>query len=218
MKAFLMDLASRPSFAKKLVDFAMSHQLELTKAVIDEAEPDAVRLGNDMGINESLFFPPRLYKEIFNPWERRLVREYHKRGVFVFHHCHGNINLILKDMVATGIDAIDPLDPYDGMNLAEIKDKYGDKLTLRGGICKYIGTYDQRQIREHIEDRLNTGAPGSGFIIQSAGGLPHDMPKENFHYYKKALNKRGVARSVGLAASEGEPLQDGGGEGVDSGA
>ncbi len=189
MRNFLMDLVMNPGFARRLVDFAMSRQLELTKAIIDEAKPDAIRLGNDMGTNESLFFAPKAYREIFNPWERRLVREYHRRGVFVFHHCHGNINLILRDMVGTGIDAIDPLDPCDGMDLAELKQKYGDKLTLRGGICKLIGTYDGKQIRAHLEDRLRIGAPSGGFIIQSAGGLPHDMPKENFPYYKETLNK-----------------------------
>lgn len=188
MRTFLMDLVRNPGFAKRLVDFAMSHQLELTKAIIDEAEPDAIRMGNDMGTNESLFFHPRIYKEILNPWERRLVREYHRRGAFVFHHCHGNINLIFRDMIGTDVDAIDPLDPYDGMDLAELKDTYGDKVTLRGGVCKFIGTYDRRQIREHLEDRLRIGAPGGGFILQSAGGLPHNMPRGNFRYYKEILD------------------------------
>ncbi len=189
MRTFLMDLVRDRPLAKKMVKFAMSRQLELTKAIIDEAGPDAIRLGNDMGINQSLFFPPRVYKEIFNPWERRLARAYHRRGVFVFHHCHGNVNLILKEMVATGIDAIDPLDPCDGMDLAQIKEKYGERITLRGGICKLIGKYDQGEIRRHIGDRVRIGAPGGGFIIQSAGGLPHDMPRENFLFYKDSLNR-----------------------------
>ncbi len=189
MRTFLMDLVRDRSLAKRLVKFAMSHQLELTKAIIDEAEPDAIRLGNDMGTNQSLFFPPRVYNEIFNPWERRLVRAYHRRGAFVFHHCHGNVNLILKEMVATGIDAMDPLDPCDGMDLTEVKEKYGDRLTLRGGICKLIGTWDRKEIREHIQDRIRIGAPGGGFIIQSAGGLPHNMPRKNFHFYKDSLNR-----------------------------
>jgi hypothetical protein len=41
----------------------------------------------------------------------------------VLHHCHGNINLILREMVDTGIDSLDPLGPCDGMDLAEIKEK-----------------------------------------------------------------------------------------------
>jgi len=184
MKGFLMDLARDRRFARKLVNFSMGNQLELTKAIIDEARPNAIRLGNDMGTNESLFFPPKVYMEIFNPWERRLAREYHRRGCFVFHHCHGNINLILRDMVASGVDAIDPMDPDDGIDLAEVKEKYGDRVTLRGGISKYIGTYDRKGIREHMLDRLRVAAPGGGYIIQSAGGLPHDMPRGNFQFYK----------------------------------
>jgi len=189
LTTFLKDIVRNPAFAKKLVDFAMSHQLELTKAIIDEAKPDAIRLGNDMGTTENLFFPPKAYREIFNPWEKRLVREYHKRGTFVFHHCHGNINLIFRDMVETGIDAIDPLDPYDGINLAEIKEKYGDRITLRGGICKYIGEYTKKQLYEHIADRFRIGSPGGGFIIQSASGLPYIMGRENILYYKKVIEK-----------------------------
>ncbi len=189
LEAFLIDIVRRPAFARRLVDFAMSQQLELTKAVIDQAGPHAVRLGNDMGTTRSLFFPPKAYREIFNPWERRLVDEYHRRGVFVFHHCHGNINLILGDMVETGIDAIDPLDPYDGIDLAEVKEKYGDRITLRGGICKYIGMYSREQIRRHVADRVSIGAPGGGYIIQSAGGLPPEMPRENFQYYKETVDR-----------------------------
>jgi len=188
LTAFLKDIVRDPAFAKKLVDFAMSRQLELTKAIIDEAKPDAIRLGNDMGTTQSLFFSPKAYKEIFNPWEKRLVQEYHKKGVFVFHHCHGNINLILKDMVETGIDAIDPLDPHDGINLAEVKEKYGDKITLRGGMSKYIGTYNRNQIYEHVSDRIRTAAPGGGYIISSSAGLPTEMPKENVLFYRETVN------------------------------
>jgi hypothetical protein len=186
---FLMDIVRDPVFAKRLVDFAMSNQLELTKAIIDEAKPHAIRLGNDMGTKENLFFSPQAYNKIFNPWEKKLVKEYHKRDVFVFHHCHGNINLIFKDIVETGIDAIDPLDPYDGINLIEIKEKYGDKITLRGGIGKYVGEYNKKQIYEHVVDRLKIGSPGGGFIIQSSGGLLHTMGKENIQYYKKIIKK-----------------------------
>ncbi len=189
LTTFLTDIVKDPYFAKRLVEFAMKNQIELSKAFIDEAEIDAIRLGNDMGTTRSLFFSPRAYKEIFNPWEKRLVYEYHKRGVFVFYHCHGNINLIFKDLVDTGIDAIDPLDPDDGINLAEIKEKYGDRITLRGGISKYIGRYNKREIYEHVKDRIRIAAPGGGFILQSAGGLPQDMPKENFYYYKKIINE-----------------------------
>ena len=185
---FLMDIARDRNFAKRLVEFGMKHQIELSKAILDEAGLDAIRIGNDMGTTRSLFFSPEAYKDIFHTWEKRLVKEYHKRGVFVFHHCHGNINLILKEMVDTGIDALDPLDPKV-IDLAEVKEKYGDRITLRGGISKYIGTYNRREIYEHVSDRIRIGAPGGGYILMSAGGLPHVMPKENVIHYKEVVKR-----------------------------
>ncbi len=186
---FLMDMATNLSFAKRLVEFGMKPQIELSKMIIDEAKVDAIRIGNDMGTTESLFFSPRAYKEVIHPWLERLVNVYHKKGVFVFHHCHGNINLIFKEIVDAGFDSIDPLDPHDGINLAEVKEKYGERITLRGGISKYIGTWNKKQIVEHVADRLRTGAPGGGYVLMSGGGLPHNMPKENGIHYKELINK-----------------------------
>ena len=185
---FLMDVAGNPSFAKRLVEFGMNPQIELSKAITDEADIDAIRLGNDMGTTRSLFFSPKAYKEIFHPWEKRLVKVYHKKGVFVFHHCHGNINSIFKDMVDAGVDAIDPLDSTV-IDLAEVKEKYGDRITLRGGVNKYIGTYDKKQIYEHVSECIRNGAPNGGYILTSAGGLPHLMPKRNVIYYKELRKK-----------------------------
>ncbi|RLI45754.1 hypothetical protein DRO64_02030 [Candidatus Bathyarchaeota archaeon] len=189
LKQFLMDIVRDPEFAKKLVEFAMKPQIEVSKMIIDEAKVDAIRIGGDMGTSESLMFSPKAYKEIFHPWLKRLVDEYHKRGVFVFRHCHGNINLIFEDMVNAGFDSIDPLDPHDGMDLHEIKEKYGERITLRGGISSHIGTYSKKQIYKHLAEVLNIGAPGGGYILMSAGQIPPDMPVENVLYYRELINK-----------------------------
>lgn len=88
-----------------------------------------------------------------------------------------------------GFDSIDPLDPHDGINLAEIKKKYGEKITLRGGISGHIGTYSKKQIYDHLVRVFNIGAPGGGYILMSAGQIPPDMCKENVTYYKKLISK-----------------------------
>lgn len=53
-------------------------------------------------------------------------------------HSHGNINKIIRCLYDIGIDILNPLDPYDGMNVVELIEKYGDMITFVGGINKFF--------------------------------------------------------------------------------
>jgi hypothetical protein len=64
-------------------------------------------------------------------------------------------------------------------------------------VGKLIGTLDRRGIREHVADRVNIAAPGGGYILALAGGLPHDIPRENFQYYKEIVNELRKYSGVG---------------------
>lgn len=188
LKEFLLDMVRNPSFAEKMVEFAIKPQIELSKIIIDEAGVHAIHIGGDLGTNKSLMMSPNSYRRILYPWEKNLVETYHKKGVKVFRHCHGNINLILNDIINAGYDSIDPLEPYEDMNLTEIKEKYGEKISLRGGISKYIGMWSQKQLEEHVSSVIRIAAPEGGYIIQSAGGAPKEMPRENVFHYRKLIN------------------------------
>jgi len=189
LEQLLIDIVRNPNFVSRLIEFAMNVQMEASKMMIDETGVDAVRIGGDLGTTTGLFFSPKAYKEIFHPWFKKLVDTYHKKGVFVFRHCHGNINPLFKYIVSEGFDSIDPLDPYDGVCLAEVKEKYGDKIALRGGITGHIGTFSLEQLREHVVSCFRIGAPGGGYIFMCSGGIPHDMAKENLYYYRQLVNK-----------------------------
>jgi hypothetical protein len=44
----------------------------------------------------------------------------------VFKHTDGNITKILDLIVDTGIDGLRPIDPMAGMDLGDVKQRYGD--------------------------------------------------------------------------------------------
>lgn len=183
------DVIRAPSLVKKMIELALEPQIEMTKIFIEEFGVNGVWVGDDLGTTDTLFFSPEKYREIFKPYHKRIVDEYHRYGVQVILHSHGNISGIFEDLVDVGFDAIDPLDPDDNIDLKKIKQEFGDKLVLKGGISKYIGTMSKPAIRKHVEDRIETAAPGGGYIFQSAGGLPHTMSKENLLYYLAVSHK-----------------------------
>jgi uroporphyrinogen-III decarboxylase len=75
------------------------------------------------------------------------------------------------------------------MNLKELKEKYGDKLCLQGGLSKHIGFMSIDELREHLLDRLRIGSPGGGFILSSEGDIPYEMSIESFQAFIRMSKK-----------------------------
>ena len=91
--------------------------------------------------------------------------EYHKLGAFVFLHSHGNINPILKYIVKAGFDAINPLDTSEGIDLKDVKEKYGEEITLVSQPSSVIlERLERSEIYSYVKNQFDICAPGGGFI------------------------------------------------------
>ena len=83
--------------------------------------------------------------------------------------------------MTTGIDMLNPLDPTEGMDLAAIKERYGDRLTLVGGIDRHLLDLSLDEIESRLQSRLEIGAEGGRFVVMDACGIPEDMSIERFN-------------------------------------
>jgi len=145
-------------------------------------ERGAMMIGwvDDLGYNKGTFMSPKLYEELIYPWHKKAIDLSHKHGAFVNMHSHGNINAIIPLLVKANLDVLNPIGPSDNMDLETLKEKYGDRLCLQGGLSKHIGFMSPDDLRNHIIDRLRIGSPEGGFILSSEGDLPYEMNFENF--------------------------------------
>ena len=81
-----------------------------------------------------------------------------------------------------GVDILDPLQAAaDGMEPQALKEAYGDRICLHGGICtQYLlprGTPDE--VRREVRRRLEILADGGGYILAPCHVLQTDVPTEN---------------------------------------
>jgi|GEM_PF-371220 hypothetical protein len=144
---------------------------------------------DDLGYNKATFMNPKLYEELIFPWHRKAIELAHRHGAFVNMHSHGNINAIVPLLVDAGLDALNPIGPSDNMDLAALKERFGDELCLQGGLSKHIGFMGVEELRRHVVDRLRIGSPGGGFILGSEGSLPYEMSKDNFLAFVRMSKK-----------------------------
>ncbi|MBI2940520.1 MAG: hypothetical protein HYY04_08790 [Chloroflexi bacterium] len=181
-------MVEKPELVHELLEKVGTFSARVAGRVAEQGA-DSVTWVDDLGYNQTTFFAPRHYREFIFPWHQRMAAAIHEHGAYAHMHSHGNVNSLVPQFIDAGIDMLNPVGPSDNMVLGELKARYGDRITLVGGISKYIGRMSWAEIEAHVEEVVRVGAPGGGFIVFSEGGIPRDMSDENFSLYREAHRK-----------------------------
>jgi uroporphyrinogen decarboxylase len=94
-------------------------------------------------------------------------------------HSCGNIMTRIDDLMDIGLDGLNPLEIKAGMEPFTLKEKYGDKLTLHGGINAVLWD-DKEAVIEEIRRCVPTLKQNGGYIFSSDHSIPNSVSLENF--------------------------------------
>lgn len=164
---------------RKLARFNLSAAENLLKQGVD-----CITFCDDLGDGRSLLFSPELYRELFWPYHAELADLCHSYGAFVHMHSHGNILKVFPLLVSAGIDMINPCDPYEGMDLQMLKEQFGSQITLVGGMNKFFFDWGPEAMRDFLKTTIRTGRKNGGFILMDSGGIPENITRERYDFYR----------------------------------
>jgi uroporphyrinogen decarboxylase len=144
---------------------------------------DIVQKVADLGTQRGLFISKELFREFIKPAEARVFDFIRKKAPHIklwFHSC-GAVSEIIDDFIDWGVDILNPIQPLaEGMDSAELKKRFGDKLCFHGGIDlqrAMPGSIDD--VKREVETRIRALAPGGGYILAPANHIQNDTPPEN---------------------------------------
>ena len=187
-----MAIISEPELVKGLVEMSVTINLELAKEVATRGIK-IVYTGDDYAYNKTTLMSPAHFREYFYPGLKRVVQGFKELGLLVIKHTDGNIKPILEMIIDSGIDCLDPIDPLGGMDLGEIKARYGQRVALKGNVdCAYLltfGTVDE--VIEATKDALSKGMPGGGYILSSSNSIHSAVKPENYAAMVNTLQEYG---------------------------
>ena len=129
---FMCDLVLEPDFVEEMLDHILEYKLAEGQMYLDLGV-DAVRLGDDWGLQKNLQIPPDLWKKFIKPRQAKLYKFYKDAGLPVFQHSCGDIACIIPDLIEIGLDVLHPVQPLS-MDINELAVKYGKQLVFWGGI------------------------------------------------------------------------------------
>lgn len=199
-ETFLIGLVEAPDLIHRYLDARLNVALKLTEMLLQRGV-HGIHGGYDWAANKGPIFSPRHFRKFVFPRMQKITDLCHRYGVPYIKHTDGNVNNLLEDMIASGIDAFQAIEPRANMNIAEIKQKYGDRLTLIGNVdCSTVlvdGPIEA--VKAQTQAVIQAAAPGGGFLISSSNSIHPGVKPE---YYMAMLE---TAREVGTY-----PIQSGG--------
>ena len=192
MQNLLMAIVMEPQLVKGLVEMSVTVNLELAKEVVARGAK-IVYTGDDYAYNKGPLMSPKHFREFFYPGLCRVMRGYKELGLYVIKHTDGNLWPILDMIIDSGIDCLDPIDPVAGMDLGEVKAKYGDRVALKGNVdCAQLMTFGTPEaVVDATRVALRQGMPGGGFILSSSNSIHSAVKPENYVAMLQTLREYG---------------------------
>lgn len=130
---------------------------------------DGYALCSDYCFNTNPFYSREMFAELVQPYLKEIISYYRDNGFYTIKHTDGNVMPILDMIVECGPDAIHSLDPQGGVNLAEVKKLYGNKVCLIGNVnCGKMQTGTESELEEDVRRALRQGMPGYGYIFSTS--------------------------------------------------
>lgn len=186
LETFLMNLALEPEFAEALLwkiaercKALMGHFLD---ALADDV--DMIKIGDDLGTEQSLLMSPAMYRRILKPIHADYIAFIKARTkAKVFFHTDGDVYDLLDDLVEIGVDILNPVQSGSGKlgNLAEVKRRYGSRLAFCGAIDTQhvLPNGTPAEVRAEVRRAIATLGPGGGYLLSAVHTVMNEVPAEN---------------------------------------
>lgn len=177
----LMMAFAEPELITGLVDMSVKLNIQLAQEAA-KFGADFVFTGDDYASTEAMFISPGMFEEYLYPGLKEVVAGFHDCGMPVIKHTDGNIMAILDMLIDSGIDCLDPIDPVAGMDIEMIKQKYGDRVAIKGNVdCADTLTFGSvSDVINETLDVIRKAAPGGGFIASSGNSIHSCVKPENY--------------------------------------
>jgi len=157
--------------------------MRVLEPISEKLHIDQLMVHEDFAGKSGPLVGPVQVREYFQPYYRRVWDLVSSRGARIFEQdTDGNINPVIPALLDCGLTSIYPMEPAAGMDIVQLRQTYGKRLAMRGGIDKHVLRQDRAAIRRELEYKLIPALyPGCVFSLDHR--IPNGTPLANYRYY-----------------------------------
>jgi uroporphyrinogen decarboxylase len=169
MEEFAVRMVEDREGLKRVAADMVDGTLAWAERLRDHGGLDGFALCADYCYNSGPFLRPNRFGEFVTPYLARLIQGYRDMDFYAIKHTDGNIMPILDQLVQANPHALHSLDPQAGVDIAEVKRLYGDRVCLIGNVsCGMLDSGTDEEVAESARYCLQHGMPGGGYIFSTS--------------------------------------------------
>jgi uroporphyrinogen decarboxylase len=191
MQTFLTDFYLEPEIAHaicgRIVDIRVRQARQFAQAGVD-----IIRLGDDIVTQRGRMMSAEIYREFIQPGVKQIVAAAKAVNpeVIIFMHCCGRVEEVIDDLIAAGIEVLNPLQP-ECNDLRRIKAQYGERLSFWGGIGvqSVMPHGTPEDVRQAVRDTSAMLGTDGGLLLAPAHILDPAVPWDNVEAFIQAARQ-----------------------------
>jgi uroporphyrinogen decarboxylase len=193
MDQYFVDMLEEPALVECINERLLQAQMDLYGFFLDACGEylDVIETGDDYGGNLGPLVSPDCFRQLLKPYRARMCEFLKQKAphIRIFHHTCGNIRLLIPDLIDTGIDVLNPVQPLPGMEPARLVREFGRDVCFHGAVDVI------KVMRGPVEDvraaarQMCRDFAGGHWIVAPANHCQDDIPAENICALYEALGK-----------------------------
>ncbi len=197
MEQFMLDLALDPSFAMALIERIRDVEMGFYEVYLQAVGPyvQMVETMDDYAGNAGPLISPGAFREFIAPARRelnQLIKGLAPRAA-IFLHTDGELLKLADDLIACGVEVLNPVQPLPGSPHLQLKARYGDRLSFHGGIDTIQALRGTPgQVEDAVRRCIAELGVGGGYILAPCNHIQADVPPENTVRLFQAAHAYGV--------------------------
>jgi uroporphyrinogen decarboxylase len=175
MENLLIDVATDPDWVADMADTYQTLVIEVLGHCLELGmKPDGVLTADDLGTAHGPLMSPQMWAAVFKPQVARLGSFLQRHDIAFWLHSDGGISPLIDSFVDAGIDVLNPLEAKAGMDVVDLRQRYGKRLAFYGNIDATKMGGPPSLIRAELERKIPQ-ARGGGYIFHSDHSCPPDV-------------------------------------------
>jgi len=181
----LYGMSGDPEWIEDMCETYANLQCEMQEILFSkEGWPDCLWYTEDLGFKQYPFMSPAMFGRYIKPGYKKTFAHCHENNTPVILHSCGFMEPLIPGLVDIGLDALQALEVKAGMDILRIYEKYGDKLTLIGGIdAREIESNDFTRIKAELDAKLPILMGKNGYVLHSDHSISNNVEYESLEYF-----------------------------------
>ncbi|MBC7289285.1 MAG: hypothetical protein H5T86_14850, partial [Armatimonadetes bacterium] len=178
-----------PPFVEEMMDAFADFIVAMMGQILEYTTIEVFGFWEDMAYKTGPLISPELARRYMLPRYSRVVEFLRGRGVeFISLDSDGNVAALIPVWLDAGINVLYPFEVQAGMDVVEVRRRYGRHLRMWGGIDKRALAKGPEAIDAELE-RVRPLVDEGGYVAAPDHGLPPDVPFANYCYFMDSLGR-----------------------------